>query len=179
MCAARTKHTLPWGSNHPIFSPVRSSVGFILDPLRKLMSRSNYSQEAIDLFKTNTNAKFALNNMINWYVGTYVRIRVRIYLISDFRSLLVLGTYFDKALWWWENIFPPLFWVVFIPAQNPCALAISRLPFSPSSVMWQQKRTHFFLENQITVGGKIVCILYLMPTGLLLLHPEGDILTIE
>ena len=47
------------------------------------MSRSNYSQEAIDLFKTNTNAKFALNNMINWYVGTYVRIRVRIYLISD------------------------------------------------------------------------------------------------
>ena len=62
------------------------------------MSRSNYSQEAIDLFKTNTNAKFALNNMINWYVGSYVRIRVRIYLLSDLRSLLVLGTYFDKAL---------------------------------------------------------------------------------
>ena len=62
------------------------------------MSRSNYLQEAIDLFWTNTNAKFALNNMINWYVGSYVRIRVRIYLLSDLRSLLVLGTYFDKAL---------------------------------------------------------------------------------
>ena len=78
-----------------------------------------------------------------------------------------------------EKIFFPSILGSFYSCSKSVCIGNKQVTISPSSVMWQQKRTHFFLENQITVGGKIVCILYLMPTGLLLLHPEGDILTIE